>query len=232
MADSFLRSRAPAWGAGFAIPDSRTILIRADKGNPRQTLRHELAHLALHHAVRVRVPLWFDEGYASIAAGEWGRLVTLQLNFVVAWGAIPDFYQLDRELRGGEWTAQTAYALSASAVALIAVRHPERSLEPFLARLVAGERFETALLASTGSTLGRFEVEWQRDVRRRYGVLTWLMAGGMWAVIAGGFLLAAWLRRRRDRPRRAALDVGWVVEEEEEEPSPGPPPLDRSPPAP
>jgi hypothetical protein len=53
------------------------------------------------------------------------------------------------------------------------------------------------------------------------------MAGGIWLVVAFGVMLATWLRRRRDRPRREALDQGWVVEPEEE-----PPPLDRSGPAP
>jgi len=231
--DSLMRGRGPAWGAGFAMPGARTIVVRADKGDPRQTLRHELAHFALHDAVRVRVPLWFDEGYAAVAAGEWDRLDGLQLNLTVARGQIPNFYELDRALRAGESTAEAAYALAASAVAMIARRHPGHSLEPLLTRLKGGESFDSALLASTGSTVGRFEVEWQKDVRKRYGLLVWAMAGGLWLLVALGVLLAAWLRRRRDRPRRAALDYGWVVEPEEpEEPEAAPPPLDRSGPAP
>ena len=225
--DSLLRGRGPAWGAGFAMPGARTIVIRADKGDPRQTLRHELAHFALHDAVRVRVPLWFDEGYAAIASGEWDRLDRLRLNLSVARGDIPDFYALDRALRGGEATAEAAYALAASAVALVARRHPTQSLQPMMDRLKAGEGFDAALLASTGSTLGRFELEWQQDVRKRYGILVWAMAGGFWLLVAFVVMLATWLRRRRDRPRRAALDQGWVVETEED-----PPPLDRSDPAP
>lgn len=228
--DSLMRGRGPAWGAGFAMPGARTIVIRADRGNPRQTLRHELAHFALHDAIRVRVPLWFDEGYAAIAAGEWDRLDGLRLNLTVARGRVPNFYELDRALRAGESTAEAAYALAASAVAMIARRHPGHSLEPLLTRLAGGESFDSALLATTGSTPGRFEVEWQKDVRKRYGLLVWAAAGGVWLFVALGVILAAWLRRRRDRPRRAALDQGWVVEPEEpEEPAS---PLDRTPPAP
>ena len=231
--DSLMRGRGPAWGAGFAMPGARTIVIRADKGDPRQTLRHELAHFALHDAVRVRVPLWFDEGYAAIAAGEWDRLEGLRLNLTVARGRIPNFYELDRALRAGESTAEAAYALAASAVAMVARRHPGHSLDPLLTRLKGGESFESALLATTGSTIGRFEVEWQRDVRKRYGLLVWAMAGGLWLLVALGVILASWLRRRRDRPRRAALDQGWVIEPEDPEtPEEGPPRLDSSPPAP
>lgn len=231
--DSLMRGRGPAWGAGFAMPGARTIVIRADKGDPRQTLRHELAHFALHDAVRVRVPLWFDEGYAAIAAGEWDRLEGLRLNLTVARGRIPNFYELDRALRAGESTAEAAYALAASAVAMVARRHPGHSLDPLLTRLKGGESFESALLATTGSTVGRFEVEWQKDVRKRYGLLVWAMAGGLWLLVALGVILASWLRRRRDRPRRAALDQGWVIEPEDPEtPEEGPPRLDSSPPAP
>lgn len=81
-----LERGAPAWGAGFTFPGSRTILVRADAGDPERILRHELAHLALRDAIRVRVPLWFDEGYAALAAGELDRLEALRLNLSVARG--------------------------------------------------------------------------------------------------------------------------------------------------
>ena len=63
--DSLTGGRAPEWGAAIAIPETRTIAIRADGTELSRILRHELAHLALHQAVRVPIPLWFDEGYAA-----------------------------------------------------------------------------------------------------------------------------------------------------------------------
>ena len=218
--DSLAHGRAPAWGAALAFPESRTILLRADAGDLRRTLRHELGHLVLHQRVRVRVPLWFDEGYAALAAGELDRLEALRLNLSVARGKVPGFFELDRGLRDDESTAQAAYALAASAVSLLARRHPTHSLTPLLDRLAAGEGFDSAVLATTGSPLGRFELEWQRDVRKRFGLLGWAMAGGLWVLVAALLLVAVWVRRRRDRPRRRALDEGWIVEEE---PDPQPP---------
>ena len=224
----FLHAPVPAWGAGFAVPGARTVVIRADGGDPIVILRHELAHFALHDAVPVRVPLWFDEGYAAVAAGEWDRLEALRLNFTVARGIVPGFFELDRSLRASRADAEAAYALAASAVAMLARRNPERSLAPLLSRLEAGEGFDAAVLATTGSPLGRFELEWQKDVRLRFGLLVWVMAGGFWTLAALALLAAVWLRRRRDRPRRAALDQGWVVEVEGDEA----PPLDREGPTP
>jgi hypothetical protein len=220
--DSLMHGRGPAWGTGFAMPRSRTIVLRVDAGDPRQILRHELAHLALHEAIRVRVPLWFDEGYAALASGELGRLEMLRLNLTVARGKVPGFFELDRSLRANESTAEAAYALAASAVAMLARRHPERSLTPLLTRLSDGVGFDEAVLATTGSRVARFEEEWQKDVRSRYNLLVWGMAGGFWVLMAGVVIWAWWNRKRRDRPRREALNEGWNVEES----GPGDEPLD------
>ncbi|HEX2218107.1 MAG TPA: hypothetical protein VHG35_04840, partial [Gemmatimonadales bacterium] len=114
--DSLTLGRAPRWGAAVALPSLRTIVLRADGQDLPRTLRHELAHLALHERVEVRVPLWFDEGYAGWAAGEWERLGVLELNLAVARGALPDFRALDGALRASETSADAAYALAYSAV--------------------------------------------------------------------------------------------------------------------
>jgi Peptidase MA superfamily len=214
--DSLTRGRAPAWAAAIALPESRTVVIRADGEALPRILRHELAHLTLHEAVRGRVPLWFDEGYAGWAAGEWDRLGLLELNLSVARGALPTLTRLDAALRGATSTADAAYALAVSAVTELARRNPSGTLDPLMARLVAGDDFEAAVLATTGLTLDRFEEDWQRAVRRRYSLVTWLLASGGWLLVALGVLGLVHFRRRADRERRAALDDGWVVEPETE----------------
>jgi hypothetical protein len=189
----------------------RTIAIRADGTELRRILRHELAHLALHQAVPGRLPLWFDEGFAGYAAGEWDRYVALEVNFAVARGALPRLTELDGALRAQAATAEAAYALAMSAVGELARRNPSGTLEPLLDRLRAGEEFDAAVLATTGLTPDRFEESWQRATRRRYGLATWLLAGGGWLAVAAIVLGTVRFRRRADRERRAALDEGWVV---------------------
>lgn len=212
--DSLTRGRAPRWGAAVALPATRTIVIRADGGDLSRTLRHELAHLALHQRVEVRVPLWFDEGYAGWAAGEWERLGVLELNLAVARGALPGFRALDGALRTSETSADAAYALAYSAVSELARRNPSGTLTPLLDRLAAGEDFEAAVLATTGLTVDRFEEAWQRAIRRRYGLATWLLAGGGWLLVSLAVLVLVHFRRRADRPRREALNHGWEVDPE------------------
>ena len=209
--DSLTGGRVPEWGAAVALPAVRTIAIRADGTDLRRILRHELAHLALHQAVPGRLPLWFDEGFAGYAAGEWDRYVALEVNFAVARGALPGLRGLDGALRGQAATAEAAYALAMSAVAELARHNPTGTLGPLLDRLRVGEDFDSAVLATTGLPPDRFEESWQRATRQRYGLATRLLAGGGWLAVAAIVLGTVRFRRRADRQRRAALDEGWVV---------------------
>jgi len=220
--------RVPAWGAGIALPGSRTIVLRGDAGDLPRTLRHEVAHLVLHQAIRSRVPLWFDEGWATWAAGGTAGFDALSLNLGVARGAVGELRTLDGALRGTAGDAGLAYPLAASAVQELARRHPEGSLRPLLEQLAAGEDFAVAVRRTTGLTLAQFELAWRKAVRLRYGLLTWSLAAGLWLLLSTLVLVAAWARRHADRPRREALNVGWPLpppDESESPPAePGPPP--------
>lgn len=204
----------PSWGAGFAIPQRRLVVIRLDAGDPFAILRHELAHLALHRRVPGRLPLWFSEGYAVLASGELDRLAALQLNVAVVRGRVTGLDGLDAALRGGAGDAETAYALAGSAVAELARRHPTGSLEPLLGRLADGQPFGAALEATTGLTVDRFDEAWHLSVRRRYNWGLWLLTGGAWGLVAVVVVGMGIWRRWQDAPRRAALDRGWVIPEE------------------
>lgn len=205
------RGRVPGWGAGLSVPSQRLVVIRVNAGNPIQTLRHELAHIAFATRIRVRVPVWFNEGYAVLAAGEHGRLDALQLNLAVALGRIPSLEQLNLALRGSVADAGPAYALAGSAVADIARRHPTGTLRPMLERLEAGEMFAEALKRSTGYNPLDFSEAWRQDIRKQYNLFIWLITGGAWAVLALLLAALAISRRRRDAARRAALDIGWPL---------------------
>ena len=209
--DGMSRGRVPSWGAGLTLPAARFIVIRADGDDPFRVLRHELAHVALHQSIRGRVPLWFDEGYAVIAAGEFGRFEGLALNLTVARGKVPSLDQLTAGLRGSQSTAEAAYALAGTAVTFLERRIPSRSLEPLITRLAAGIPFDSAMVLTTGLSADRFEEAWRKEIKRSYGLGLWFLAGGAWSVVALLLGVGYWVRRRRDRPRRAALDRGWDV---------------------
>ncbi|MGH7589982.1 MAG: peptidase MA family metallohydrolase, partial [Gemmatimonadales bacterium] len=208
--------RVPGWGAGAALPGARVIVLRADLPDVTTTLRHELAHLVLHRAIRTRVPLWFDEGYATVASGGWDLSQRFALHLSVALGGVPELRDLDGALRGTEPTADRAYGLAAAAVLGLARHIPGGDLGPLLTQLAAGQPFDSAVHLVTGRTLPQFEYQWRHDTRKRFGGVTWVAGAGLWLLLTLGVVMAWGLHRRIEAPRRAALDVDWPVPESDQ----------------
>jgi hypothetical protein len=212
--DSLTRDRLPQWSEGAAFPDAGTIvLLTAHQPSSPSALRHELAHLALRWHVRRHLPLWFEEGYAAVAAEEWDRLDALRLNWQVARGVRMDLDDVDRALRAPRGDAETGYALAATAVLMLQRWGGERGLTPLLASLPQAESFDAALRATYHVTEGDFELRWQRDVGSRYGWVSWLAAMGFFWLSIGALLAALVLfRRRRNQRKRAALEAELLDE--------------------
>ena len=167
---------APEWGAAVATPEDGRIVMQGSRagsaaGDPRATLRHELAHLALHEAIGDLPPRWFDEGYASFAAGELARDDVLATNVALAFTGIPPLDSLDAFFAGGESRAQTGYALARGAVAEIAALDPARGLSLFFPNWRESGSLDQALRRSFGVTEAGFEARWRASTRRRYGAL-------------------------------------------------------------
>ena len=217
--DSLTRGRLPRWSEGAAFPEAGTVVLLTDGPHDRLTgaLRHELAHVALRWRVRRMLPLWFEEGYAAVAAGEWDRLDALRLNWQVARGVQLDLDELDRALRSDRPDATTAYALATTAVLLLERWGGGHGLEPFIDYLTRDATLDAALRHTYHVTEGDFEARWQRDVAARYGWLGWASAVGLfWAALGLVLIWLVRLRRRRDRVRRALLDEGWTLPQDDE----------------
>jgi hypothetical protein len=207
--DSLTRGRLPLWSEGAAYPDAGTIVLLAvgPAGRPAVALRHELAHLALRWHVVRHVPLWFEEGYAAVAAQEWDRFDALRLNWQLARGTRMNLDQVDRALRGARGDAEAGYALAATAVLMLQRWGGAQGLTPLMKALPTAESFDAALRETYHVTEGDFELRWQRDVGSRYGWLSWLAAMGFFWLAIGALLvgLIGW-RRRRDQAKRQLLD--------------------------
>jgi hypothetical protein len=217
--DSLTGGRLPGWSEGAAFPDRSTVVLLSERPSVRLSaaLRHELAHLALRARVRRPLPLWFEEGYAAVAAGEWDRLDALRLNWQVARGVELDLDELDRTLRSDQPDATTAYALATTAVLLLERWGGGRGLEPLIEHLAHDPTLDAALRDTYHLTEGDFEVRWQRDVAARYGWLGWASAVGVfWAALGLMLIWLVRLRRRRDRGRKALLDEGWALPPDDE----------------
>jgi hypothetical protein len=198
---------APEWGSAIAFPLTRRIVLQgshagSDAGDPVGVLRHEIAHLALHEYLGELPPRWFDEGYASYAASEWGREEVLMTNLALAIRGMPTLDELEESFGGGASAAQSAYALAYRAVAELAQIDGTRGLTLFLGYWKSTGSFERAMRSAFGITVADFEARWRSRTRRQYGALA-LVSN---VTIAGLLLLFILVplyvvRRRRDRRR-------------------------------
>jgi hypothetical protein len=206
--DSLTGGRAPEWSAWVAIPARGLVVLPAycagiaTGGELERTLRHELAHIAVHRTLPGGIPRWFDEGYATWVSGGLDGQVAWELRFAFLLGRIPPLESLRFAWPRGATDARFAYILSATAVRHLATRRGPAAFESFIAAWSETGDEEAAARAAYGVPLHVIEAEWRSSVRRRYG---WAFAVGQltlfWAV-AGVLLLAAYLARRRSLRRR------------------------------
>lgn len=210
---------APEWGAAIAFPAEQRIVMQgryagSEAGDPVQVLRHELAHLALHEALAGRAPRWFDEGYASVAAGEWSREAALETAVGMVWRALPPLDSVEAGFAGGGAAAAWSYALAHRAMAELMALDPARGIAPLVAHWRTEGTLERALRRSYGLTGEGFDRHWRQATRRRYGALALaanlsLAAGGLGVLLGPLFLV----RRRRDRERLAAMRAAEAAQE-------------------
>jgi hypothetical protein len=207
--------RAPEWAGGVAFPDRRLIVLPIFPSaavRPSETgvvLRHELAHVLLHHHLPdAEIPRWFQEGFAEIAAGSWDVDSAWQLRWAFLTGAAPRLDSLALRWPRGADDARMAYLISATAVEHMRRRTGDEGFALLLRTWRREGSLEAAVRRTWGMTMGQLEDEWRVAVGRRYG---WLLTVANVTVVwfaATLLVLLAWIpRRRRNRAKLAAMDA-------------------------
>ncbi|GEM_PF-309939 len=218
--DALTGGRTPHWGAGVAIPALDRIVLPVHRTPwdgfhaEARTVRHEWAHLGLHDYLRgLRIPRWFDEGYAQWSSGGWNVEEAWRLRLQLATGSAPPLDSLSLSWPRARAEAEIAYLLAASAMEYLVSGSGTRGVEVFLARWREGGDFEEAFRATFGITTGTFERQWTEHVKRRYGFLLVLGQSTLFWLFLGAALLGLWrIRRKRDRERMERLRASEVPE--------------------
>ena len=214
--DSLVGGRVPEWGAAVALPDRMEMILPGQdlwSSTPideARILRHEWAHLALSKTLEgLRIPRWFNEGYAEWAAGGWLSGGGWKLSVALALDGAPPLDSLSIGWPAGREHAEVSYLLSASVVEYLVRSSGERGLERFFAEWRRQESFDGALRTVFGATPGQLEGDWRKWARRRYG---WLMIVShstvFWAILSIGLVAMVWIRRRYRREQMARLRAG------------------------
>ncbi len=208
-----LGSTTPEWTAGVAIPSENLLVVPANEvGSLLDTegsrvLRHEWAHLGLHDYLgELRIPRWFDEGYAQWASGGWDAGEAWRLRILFALGHAPPMDSLSLTWPRDRASAEAAYLLSASAVSYLFRGTGARGAAELFARWKSTGSLEEALRQSFGVTSGQFEAEWRRYAKSHYGWLFVLSHSAVsWMLVALVLLFMMRTRSGRMRERMARL---------------------------
>lgn len=211
----------PEWRAGVAVPARRLLVVPTGEGprvldtEGRRVLRHEWAHLALHAWLGpLRVPRWFDEGYAQWASAGFDATEAWRLRILLATGNAPSLDSLTLAWPRARADAGAAYLLSASAVTFLLGESGTRGLVLFLERWRRRGSFEGAFRETFGVTTAQFEEDWRRHVRDRYGWLFVLSHSTVfWMALALVLLVMVRVRQRYNRERMARLRADEVPDQ-------------------
>ncbi len=211
----------PDWGAGYAVPDRRLVVLKSPRitgtyDGSHEIVVHELAHVMLHSALRgVDIPRWLDEGFAMHMAREWGFWDRASLLVAVVSGNMISLGAIHRVNDFPEHRAQLAYQESALAVQYILRQYGEAGLHALFDRLRLTGSINQASFDAFGISIVEFERDWLAYMERTYG---WRMILGESLSIAiaplfGILCLLAYLQIRR---RRRATLRRWAREESDD----------------
>jgi len=207
------------YASGMAYPSLHLILLSMqapetwEAPDLKETLRHELTHLALDEAVGGHhVPRWFNEGLAIEESGEHaiGRFKTLW-DATISHSLLP-LADLDRSFPSDRAQVGIAYAESADVVRFLMRNDDRARFGSLIERVRAGAAFDRALDDAYDTDVRKLEYEWRDEVSHRYGLVPVLTGGGaLWTLIAGLAIVAFVKRRRRSKVKLAE----WAREEAE-----------------
>ena len=214
--DSLVGGRLPEWIGAVAIRERMEMIIPGGRFWPRtpleevRVLRHEWAHLALAHEVApLRIPRWFNEGYAEWAAGSWLEDGAWRLRLALAFGGAPPLDSISLGWPRDRAPAELAYLLSASVVHYLVEAGGSPGLEAFVAEWKERRSFDAALRTVYGGTVAQLETDWRKWVRRRYGWLAVIADSAVfWFVLSAALVAMYATRRRHRREQMARLRAG------------------------
>lgn len=215
---------APDWGIGVALPSQNSILLCADSETPDQAVVQPIEKIATHeytHIILGRIsglPLWFHEGCAMLAAGEFTSTKVLGRSQITGHGMF--LKEIDSLLRFDPIRARLAYEQSHSAMLFFMEEYGRSSLRMLLAQCVAGVSFEEAFRRATGITSNEFQQQWHAQLRSNFWVV-WVDAVDefLWYFLIPALVVVVWIVVKI---RNRIILAGWKKEGLDGEPEDDP----------
>lgn len=209
--------RVPGWAVALAYPAHSIILLDAlslHAPDGQQTLRHELAHVALGQLAK-DWPRWFQEGVAQNVTGEHYSLTHYSALFrAVTQERVFRFEDLSDDWPDQPADVEVAYAQSAAFVAHLSGKYGPAAMGLLVDAVSAGEPFEQAFGKAFRTSLMLEEKDWRDGLAARYGWLPLTTSSALVWLAASGLCVAAWVRRSRQKAARLAEMAAQDVAED------------------
>ncbi|MFY0568554.1 peptidase MA family metallohydrolase [Archangium lansingense] len=209
----------PGWAVALAYPSHRIVLLNAlTLAGPEGmvTLRHELAHVALGQLAR-GWPRWFQEGLAQNLTGEnWSMTHYTALFRAVTQERVFRFEHLHDAWPDLPSDVEIAYAQSAAFVAWLSAKHGPEGMGRLVDEVATGQPFEQAFGKAFKSSLWVEELAWREGVAARYGWLPLTTSSSLLWLGMTGLVVAAYVRRRKQKEEHLAQMEAQDVAEEAE----------------
>jgi hypothetical protein len=165
---------------------------------------HEVAHLIVGANMPAgrRMPRWYDEGIAMLAAGEPTLMDRWELLRMAARGGPPSLSSITRRWPSDQPSARSAYAVSSSVVRFAHEYAVPGAVRRLVAGLHQGWSFDVAFARSYGRPVHELESAWRDEIRRLYLVLPFLVGGAVLNGAMGVLAVLAFVKVRARRRRR------------------------------
>lgn len=213
-----LDAAAPEWAAGFLIGERRIGGLRLDRvdrypyKDALAVTLHEATHQILQDAVgHERLPLWFEEGVATLIGQRWGAKEWAMARGAVFLGGVPTLDEIDQGFRASAGAARLSYAASHSFVAWSERKYGRDLVPRIVGELRESDNFRAAWLAVTGEVLSGSERRWRRGGLFVYRILPLVGSSGSLWILMSLLAVAGGGKRRREFRQRMER---WQAEED------------------
>ncbi|MGC2062531.1 MAG: peptidase MA family metallohydrolase [Thermodesulfovibrionales bacterium] len=171
---SFRKSSGSDLVTALAVPHEDLIVIDYSKMGTHPftlgvTLKHELCHLELHHAISAeRLPRWFDEGICQWVTGGFGEIIgdgsRSGLREAVLSKRLVSIEGLATRFAGDGRDLLLAYEESRSIIEYIKKKFGVSGLRKILEQMRNGDDLESAVRNGLGVSLDELERQWRASL--------------------------------------------------------------------
>ncbi|UCH23258.1 MAG: hypothetical protein JSU83_08655 [Deltaproteobacteria bacterium] len=182
--NEFRRITGYSYIVALAVPQRDLIIIDYSKMSRwpsflERTLKHEICHLMLHHHIRDgQLPKWLDEGIAQWVSDGMVELLMnskrQSLDDAILAGNYMPLSELTHSFPRDRRSLWLAYEESKSVVGYIEKHYGRKGVLNLLNHLKAGQDFDTALYKSFSISFNELESKWQRQLKNRTRLITFL----------------------------------------------------------